>query len=309
MPISRTSIWAAAARAFGAREPDAHVRNPDWLAERFLGPGERHLLSNHPLITALEQPEQEATPSMEVLGSARLLIARTRFIDDRFEAALRDGTRQFVILGAGFDTRAYRFADRLREAHVIEVDQPEMQQLKAQRIKEVVGGIPDHVTLGPIDFTTMKLGDVLSNAGFKPDQPALFIWEGVTMYLPADSIKEVLRWIAGHTLPGSSIVFDYTYSSTIQFFENINIDQLSEVAKQAVQRFRNLTAGEPWIFGLPDQNEKAFLNDLGFDIRDILGVNSVEAIQKYLTRADGTIFGVMPATDRQWYLILEAVVR
>jgi methyltransferase (TIGR00027 family) len=308
MPISRTSIWAAAARAFSAREPDAHVRNPDWLAERFLGPEERQLLANHPLITALDQQYQEATHSMEVVGSARLLIARTRFIDDRFEAALRDGTRQFVILGAGFDTRAYRFADRLREAHVIEVDQPEMQQLKAKRIKEVVGGIPDHVTLAPIDFTTMKLGDVLSNAGFKPDQQALFIWEGVTMYLPEDSIKEVLRWIAGHTRSGSSTVFDYTYSSTIQFFKSIDMNQLSEVAKQAVQRFRNLTAGEPWIFGLPDQNEKAFMNDLGFDIRDILGVNSAEAIQKYLTRADGSIFGVMPATDRQWYLILEAAV-
>jgi methyltransferase (TIGR00027 family) len=309
MPISRTSIWAAAARAFGAREPDAHVRNPDFLAERFLGPEERHLLADHPLIAALEQPYQEATQSMEALGSARLLIARTRFIDDRFEAALRDGIRQFVMLGAGFDTRAYRFADKLREALVIEVDQPEMQLLKVQRIKEVVGGIPDHVTLAPIDFTTMKLGDVLSSAGFKPDQKALFIWEGVTMYLPEESIKEVLRWIAGHTHPGSSIVFDYTYGSAIQFFKNINMDQLPEVAKQAVQRFRNLTAGEPWVFGLPDQNEKAFLNDLGFEIREILGVNSAEAIQKYLTRADGSIFGGMPASDRQWYLILEASVR
>jgi methyltransferase (TIGR00027 family) len=308
MPISRTSIWAAAARAFGACEPDVHVRNPDFLAERFLGPEERHLLANHPLITALEQPDQEATQSMEAIGSARLLIARTRFIDDRLEAALRDGVRQFVILGAGFDTRAYRFADSLREAHVIEVDQPEMQELKVKRIEEVIGGIPHHVTLAPINFTTMKLGDVLSNAGFKPDQQALFIWEGVTMYLPEDSIKEVLRWIAGHTRPGSSIIFDYTYSSTIQMFKNIDMNQLPEVAKQAVQRFRNLTAGEPWIFGLPDQNEKAFMNDLGFDIRDILGVNSAEAIQKYLTRADGSIFGVMPATDRQWYLILEAAV-
>jgi methyltransferase (TIGR00027 family) len=246
---------------------------------------------------------------MEVVGSARLLIARTRFIDDRFEAALRDGTRQFVILGAGFDTRAYRFADRLRNSRVFEVDQPEMQQLKVNRIKEVVGGIPEHVTLTPIDFTTMKLGDVLSNAGFKRDQQALFVWEGVTMYLPEDSVKEVLRWVAGHARPGSSIIFDYTYNSSIQMLKNINMDQLPEVAKQAVQRFRNLTAGEPWIFGLPDQNEKAFLNDLGFDIRDILGVNSTEAIQKYLTRADGSIFGGMPATDRQWYLILEAAVR
>ena len=137
MPISRTSIWAAAARAFGAREPDAGVRNPDWLAERLLGPEERSLLTNHSLITALEQPYQEATKSMEIAGSARMLIARTRFIDERLEAALHDGIRQLVILGAGFDTRAYRFADLLRDAHVIEVDQQETQRLKINRIKEV----------------------------------------------------------------------------------------------------------------------------------------------------------------------------
>jgi methyltransferase (TIGR00027 family) len=221
---------------------------------------------------------------------------------------LDDGVRQFVILGAGFDTRAYRFADRLGDAHVIEVDQAEMQRLKVNRIREVIGGVPAHVTLAPIDFTRMKLGDVLGDAGFKPEQRALFIWEGVTMYLPEDSIKELLGWIAGHARSGSSIVFDYTYSTTIQMFKNIEMDKLPEVAKQAIQRFRDLTAGEPWIFGLPDQNEKEFMSALGFEVRHIMGINSAEAVGKYLTRADGSVVGAMPATDRQWYLILEAAV-
>jgi methyltransferase (TIGR00027 family) len=108
MPISRTSIWAASARASGAREPDSNVRNPDWLAAEFLGPEERALLAGHPLITSLGQTYDEATQNMEVMGAARMLIVRTRFIDDRFQAALNAGIRQFVIMGAGFDTRAYR---------------------------------------------------------------------------------------------------------------------------------------------------------------------------------------------------------
>ena len=308
MPISKTSIWVAAARAFGAREPDTRVRNPDWLAKRFLGPEERALLADHPLITALDRPYEEAATDMEVVGPARMLIVRTRFIDDRFEAALADGIRQFVILGAGFDTRAYRLAERVQDKHVIEVDQPETQRLKLNRINEVIGGIPRHVTLAPIDLTTMKLGDVLTQAGFRPDQRTFFIWEGVTMYLPEESVKETLRWMADHTASGSSIVFDYTYNTAIQMIKNIDMDKVPEAAKPAMQRFRNLTAGEPWIFGLPDQNEKEFLNALGFTLRDIIGVNSREAIEKYLTRGDGTIFGSMPATERQGYLILEASV-
>jgi methyltransferase (TIGR00027 family) len=189
-----------------------------------------------------------------------------------------------------------------------EVDQPDTQHLKVNRIKEVVGAIPAHVTLAPIDFTTMKLGEVLNDAGFNPHQRAFFIWEGVTMYLPEDSIKELLRWIAGHAHSGSTIVFDYTYSSMIQMFKNIDVDKLPEVARQAIQRFRNLTAGEPWIFGLPD-NEKDFMSAFGFEVRHVMGINSAEAVGKYLTRTDGTIFGAMPATDRQWYSILEAGVR
>jgi O-methyltransferase involved in polyketide biosynthesis len=102
MPISRTSIWAASARAFGAREPDSDVRNPDWLAAQFLGPEERALLAGHPLITSLDQPYEEATQNMEVMGAARMLIVRTRFIDDRFQAALSAGVRQFRNYGSWF---------------------------------------------------------------------------------------------------------------------------------------------------------------------------------------------------------------
>jgi methyltransferase (TIGR00027 family) len=308
MPISRTSIWAASARAFGAREPDSNLRNPDWLAAEFLGPEERALLAGHPLIASLDQTYDEATQNMEVMGAARMLIVRTRFIDDRFQAALNAGIRQFVIMGAGFDTRAYRFAEQLRDARVIEVDQREIQALKINRIKEVIGEIPAHVTLSPIDFATMQFGDVLAQANFNRDQKTFFVWEGVTMYLPEDSVKATLRWIAGNTAPGSSIVFDYAYAGAIQRIKNNDMGTVPEVSKQAMQRFRDLIAGEPWIFGLQDRNEKEFLKVLGLELRHFMGMNSLEAIEKYLTRTDGTIFASMPATERQGYLILEAVV-
>ena len=88
----------------------------------------------------------------------------------------------------------------------------------------------------------------------------------------------------------------------------VDLDKVPEAAKQALLRFRRLTAGEPWIFGLPDKDERGFLSSLGLELRKVMGMNSAEAVEKYLTRADGSIFGLMPATEQQGYLILEAAV-
>ena len=111
---SRTSIMVAAGRAFGAREPDPSVRNPDHLAERLLGPAERELIREHPIAAALEGDYQQGRQDMQVASTANLMLVRTRFIDEHLLRALEQGATQVVILGAGFDTRGYRFQDQLR---------------------------------------------------------------------------------------------------------------------------------------------------------------------------------------------------
>jgi hypothetical protein len=73
-------------------------------------------------------------------------------------------------------------------------------------------------------------------------------------------------------------------------------------------RFRSLTAGEPWLFGIPDRSEREFLNSVGMELRHVMGMNSREAVEKYLTRTDGSILGGWPATEQQAYFILEASV-
>ncbi len=305
---SRTSIWAAAARAIGAREPDARVRNPDLLAERLIGPDERAILGDHPLNAALDQSFEEARGNISVLAPARMLIVRTRFIDERLEAAIRDGVDQIVILGAGFDSRAYRFAELLRSIPVFEVDRPQTQHVKIQRVREAIGEPPDNLSYVPIDFRNDQLSGVLSRAGYRTDRRTFVIWEGVTMYLPADAVRDTLRWISANVASPSTIVFDYTYQRMIEMSRNVDIDKLPEIAKEAVRRFRSLTANEPWIFGLPDNSEKEFLSNLGWELRKVMGINSAEAVEKYLTRTDGSIFGFFPATAQQAYLILEAAL-
>ena len=136
---SRTSILTAAARAFGSREPDASVRNPDWVADRLIGPAELALIADHPISKALDQDFQEAMNDPDIFGFAWLMLVRTRFIDELMERAVRSGATQLVILGAGFDTRAHRFTELLKNAAVIEIDYGATQEYKKRRVEAAVG--------------------------------------------------------------------------------------------------------------------------------------------------------------------------
>lgn len=305
--ISRTSVWVTACRALGARESDPLVRNPDFLAERLLGPNELSLLGDSPLVQALSQPRNAAL-GPEATFASRLFIPRTRFIDSRLEAAVREGARQLVILGAGFDSRAYRFQELLAKTRVFEVDHPATQERKIQRVRDALGSPAANTSYVAVDFRQDNLGNKLSAVGYQRDQKTFFIWEGVTMYLPAEAVRATLQWIVANSLPGSAVVFDYTYEMAIRVISNPDAFPIPPQARQAIERFRKIIAGEPWIFGIPDRREEEFLRSLGLELRKVMGLNSPEAVQNYLTREDGSIFGSLPATEQQNYLILEAVV-
>jgi methyltransferase (TIGR00027 family) len=116
------------------------VRNPDWVAERLIGPAELDLITDHPISKALERDFQEAINAPDIFGFAWLMLVRTRFIDERMERAIRNGATQLVILGAGFDTRAHRFSDLLKEVRVIEIDYGATQEYKQRRVEAALGG-------------------------------------------------------------------------------------------------------------------------------------------------------------------------
>ena len=168
---SITSILVAAARALGARDRDPQVRNPDWLAERLVGPNERALLG--PVDALLDQSFDIEVPI------ARLLIPRTHFIDARLKTAVGEGIGQLVILGAGFDTRPYRFSEMLKDVRVFEVDHPDTQQVKIRRVREAIGEPPTNVAYVAVDLRTAELGEALTRAGYEEDRKTFFIWEEV----------------------------------------------------------------------------------------------------------------------------------
>jgi methyltransferase (TIGR00027 family) len=272
-----------------------------------MGPKERALIAGHPLAAALEHDTPDIRQNPEVQSAVMTLIVRTKFIDERLQQTIKDGATQVVILGAGWDTRAYRFADLLRNARVFEVDQPATQNWKRRRAEEALGPAPANLTYLPIDFRHQTLGDVLSAAGYDPTQKTFFIWEGVTMYLPEPAVRETLAWIACQA-PGSSLVFDFAYRTLIDWIATMpeNWEPPDETARAGMVRLRQIQAwGEPWIFGVPTEKSAEFLGELGLLHRETLAMSSTEAARKYLGWKEDKPF---PSPIRQFYAIAEASV-
>jgi methyltransferase (TIGR00027 family) len=220
-----------------------------------------------------------------------------------------------VVLGAGFDTRAYRLHELLSGVQVFEVDRPATQERKRRRIQEltpgVIGALPSNLTYAPFDFRHEKPGDALVRSGYDAAVKTYFIWEGVTMYLPEDVIRETFTWIAGHAASGSGVVFDYVYASVIPMVSNIPMDKIPEGMRDMFLRWKRLLENEPWLGGLPGGEEAAYLKNLGLEAREILAMGGAEAEKRYLTRADGSVFGALPAgvpAQPQMYWLAEAGV-
>ncbi|HTT67344.1 MAG TPA: SAM-dependent methyltransferase [Gemmatimonadales bacterium] len=139
----------------------------------------------------------------------RLFIAvRTRFAEDALAAAVVQGVRQLVVLGAGLDTYAYRTDLARTRLRVFEVDHPATQAWKRRRLADAAIEVPGALTFAPIDFERQTLADGLAGAGFDPAQQTFFTWLGVVPYLTEQAVFSTLGFIAGVS-GGAHVVFDY----------------------------------------------------------------------------------------------------
>ncbi len=226
-------------------------------------------------------------------GVLEFLAARTRFIDDYLQCGIADGIQQLVILGAGFDTRAYRF-ERLRgRVKVFEVDHPATQRAKIAKLEKILGNLPSDVTFVPIDFRSETL-DKLFARGYAKRLKTLFIWEGVTMYLAADAVDATLAFVAGNSGAGSSIVFDYIYRAALD-------ETMKENEVKSMQRWRGVT-GEGLVFGIEKGRIEDFLAPRGFE--NIVNADSDALKKAYFAGANQRARVVAPV-----YAIVHATVR
>jgi methyltransferase (TIGR00027 family) len=223
-------------------------------------------------------------------GVIGFLVARCRYIDDYLQACLEIGLDQLVILGAGLDSRAYRFEQLKRHVRVFEVDHPATQQVKLGKLGKIFGRLPEHVTYVPIDFNAETL-QKLFDFGYSPQVKTLFIWEGVVHYLTPEAVDQTLEFVLENSGPGSSIVFDYVYTSALTAAH-----KRREIVR--MQRTKRYT-GEGLVFGIEEEQAEEFLRVRGYT--QIRNVTSEDLKWMYFTGVNRTrviapIYAIVHAT-------------
>jgi methyltransferase (TIGR00027 family) len=266
------------ARACSFNEHDAHRHSGDWVAVALLPPFLR--------VGSRLGPFRRLWSRLAAEGMYQWVIARTRYIDDVF-ANVAPSVAQVLIMGAGYDSRAIRFADQLRAARVFELDAPAPQADKRSGLEHRKLTVPDNLTFVAVDFETDSVAERLAQAGFVMGTPTLFLLEGLTMYLEPETVGETFRLIAETAGPSSVVVFDYAYAAVVA---GGRTEHGAAGVTESVARF-----GEPWRFGIERGRVGEFLAPYGFTIADEASPETLE--KRYFTDQSGRRVGRVNGTQ------------
>ncbi len=186
------------------------------------------------------------------------IICRSRYTEDKLEAAMGKGIDQYVLLGAGFDSYALRQPPGAEKLRIFELDHPLSQEVKRQRLGSHGDQLPNSLEFVPIDFEAQTLAEVLERSSYDPQKPAFFSWLGVVQYLPSNAVASTLETLAAYAVPGSEVVFDYLLPAS----------ELSPSDRPILERLQRFTErrGEPLssYFTLADLRTMA--DQYGFDV-------------------------------------------
>lgn len=244
---SKTALGIAAIRAIEHELPPEQRIIDDPFARHFVG---EYL---YRLIHTLSKVGWSARRAPGVIG---WLVARERAMDEALIRALNEGIEQLVILGAGYDARAYRFARQLRGVAVFEVDTEATQAAKKERVEMFMDELEMDIKFVPVDLETQTLADALVGAGYDPTRCTFFIWQGVVMYLTPKSVDATLKFIRTQSGAGSSVVFDYVDQDAITGKNpNYEIQRANRYARFGGERIQ---------FGVPGDEAVQWLADRGF---------------------------------------------
>ena len=269
--VSRTALFTAFSRGYHCTNDHPRIFS-DPLAFSLLSPEERGRIEKllmevlreaNPLAAAGFADTQSALDWMMQSGAAAsILLSRAQYAEECLEKSMASGTVQYVMLGAGLDSFAFRRPELMDKLVLFEVDHPATQAHKRQRLAELGWAQPANLHYLPVDFTRQRLSDRLAYSRFDPGLPVFFSWLGVTYYLPRQVVLATLQEIALFALNGSSIVFDYLD------------EEAFEPGKCAprVQRMLNHveSLGEPMQSGLDPLTLAAELGLIGFDLQENL---------------------------------------
>ena len=244
------------------RSPSTRIVD-DPYAQLFLGRSLKTALRAAEVAGPLAEFPQRFLP-----GVATFVIARHRFIDDKLAAALakRDGdgagpVEQVVLLGAGYDTRAYRFAEALAGRPVFEVDFPSTGHRKDDLVRRHAKDLPGSVVRRvEVDFLAETFDGPLVRAGFRKGARTFFVWEGVSMYLTRAAVKQTLTILRELSGAGSELCCDFWFL--------LDAPDLRAAAHRLSASLLHLL-GEPVLFGIHPEDAAPFFHALSFDVVDL----------------------------------------
>ncbi|OGP51354.1 MAG: hypothetical protein A2Y79_04045 [Deltaproteobacteria bacterium RBG_13_43_22] len=287
---SWTAEVVAAQRALGAYEEDVKVRNPDYLAEKFIS---KSFWDKSPLELDDMRKKRSGRLRRYLDGGYYFMTARTKHFDAILKEEGVKEIKQVVNLGVGYDTRAYRFHDAMPNVKFFELDTKATINRKKEIVAKIFGALPSYVVYIAIDFDKESLEDALLKAGYDKTQKTLFIWEGVTMYLTKEAVDGTLKFIAEQSAPGSSVVFDYCLKSVIEG------DYSAYLSGPVVKLFAS--QGEPFVYGIDPKKIRDFLKDRKLELISDIGPEELEKM--HLIRSDGTVYGKMSGYERITYAV------
>lgn len=223
------------------------------------------------------EADRERLVKTGLLKARSLLVMRSRFAEDELAAAIENGVAQYVILGAGLDTSPYRSGHPAQKIETFEVDHPDTQQWKLEKLRAAEIRIRENLHHVAVDFETDSLANRLAASGFDSNEPAYFSWLGVTYYLERESVLDIFRFVARLPSP-SQIVFDFVVSEA----------ELGRTETEAMKVITNLVEkyGEPWLSRFGPQELTRTLEEIGFS--KIFHLSEKLAARRYFDdRADG----------------------
>ncbi len=277
---SETALFAALRRALANQEYNDERFGPDHLAQFFLP-------ANYRLFLKFKKVRENTKKKLDVFmpGLTEYLIARTAIFDELFLEAVKSHLPQIVLLGAGYDSRPYRFAKINTGTRIFELDAPPTQDRKIQCLRTARIDIPQEVQYVPINFQDESLGSVLKKAGYQHQQSTLFLWEGVSYYLDRNVVEETLDFVSRCTARDSSIAFDYIISlSKEDLPQNYGAAEFLEAMKEH-------NTDETMRFSIKHGEIESFLAERDLRIVQYLDNETIE--QKYLKFDHGALIGKM----------------
>lgn len=264
----KMALQIAGLRANETHMPENERVFQDPYAEYFFPEEIKQMLLDPALVKAELGKYEQMMP-----GVNGAIVARIKFIDTYLADCIADGTEQLVIIGAGYDTRAYRVEGVKAHLRVFEVDHPTTQAVKTETIKGIFNQLPDHVVYVPVVFGQERLDQKLVSCGYSPLKKTLFIIEGLLMYIPPPAVDGLLAFIAKGSGSGSSLVADY--------FDTTVIDGTSPLKEAQVLRQFVENEGSRLQFGIQSGEEEAFFIARGFD--QVTCVTSASCKERFFT--------------------------